>query len=179
MTAGRWILDLYSLLYCAPMERRSWDSSGNSGLIVNNCAGNGHGKGGSSRPHSRDERSKTQRRMSGNRVLILGRIRELALYRAEVLRDRGFEVKIPENAKEAIAEITRTGYDVAVLSYTLGSDEVKELAELVRQSCPECPLVTISRSGRLDRMVNPDETVLADDGPSALIEVLRRLQRNH
>ncbi len=117
--------------------------------------------------------------MSGNRVLLLGRMRELALYRAEVLRDRGFEVKIPEDSKEAIAEITRSAYDVAVLSYTLASDEVIQLAELARQSCPSCPLVTISKSGHLDRMVNPDETVLADDGPSALIKVLRRLQCNH
>jgi DNA-binding NtrC family response regulator len=117
--------------------------------------------------------------MSGNRVLLLGRMRELALYRAEVLRDRGFEVKIPQNNKEAIAEITRGSYDVVVLSYTLGSDEVKQLAELIRQASPGCPLVTISKSGRLDRMVNPDETVLADEGPSALIKVLRRLQRNH
>ena len=161
------------------MERFFGDSSESSRLILKICAGNGHSKGASSRPRFRDERNKTQRRMSGNRVLILGRIRELALYRAEVLRDRGFEVKIPENAKEAIAEITLANYDVAILSYTLDSDEVKELAELVRQSCPDCPLVTISRSGGLDRMVNPDETVLADDGPSALIKVLRRLQRNH
>jgi hypothetical protein len=44
--------------------------------------------------------------MSGNRVLLLGRLRELALYRAEVLHDRGFEVKIPEDNQGAMAEIT-------------------------------------------------------------------------
>jgi CheY-like chemotaxis protein len=119
---------------------------------------------------------RVRRRMSGNRVLLLGKQKELALYRAAVLRDRGFEVKAPTELNEAIAEIASGGYDVAVLSYTLSSDEVERLAELVRQSCPDCPLVTISTTGRTDRRVNPDETVLADEGPPGLIRVLQRLR---
>jgi hypothetical protein len=121
----------------------------------------------------------TRRTMDGNRVLLMGKLRELALYRAEVLRDRGFEVKIPADTKEALAEIAGGGYDVVVLSYTLSSDEVQRMAELVRQSCPSCPLVTISKTGRLDRRVNPDRTVLADEGPAALIKVLLHLRRHH
>ena len=117
------------------------------------------------------------RRMSGNRVLLLGKQRELALYRAAVLRDRGFEVKTPPDLNQAIAEITSGAYDVAVLSYTLSSNEVERMAELVRQACPNCPLVSISTTGRVDRKINPDETVLADDGPSGLIRVLQRLRR--
>jgi CheY-like chemotaxis protein len=114
--------------------------------------------------------------MAGNRVLLLGKQRELALYRAAVLRDRGFEVKAPTDLNEAIVEITSGGYDVAVLSYTLSSDEVERMAELVRQACPNCPLVTISTTGRMDRRVNPDDTVLADEGPPALIRALQRLR---
>jgi CheY-like chemotaxis protein len=125
------------------------------------------------------EHRKTRRTMAGNRVLMLGKLRELALYRAEVLRDRGFDVKIPATSAEAVAEITRGEFDVAVLSYTLSSDEVQSLAELVRQSCPDCPLVTISTTGMPDLKVNPDETVLADEGPSGLIKVLLRLRRHH
>jgi CheY-like chemotaxis protein len=117
-----------------------------------------------------------RRRMAGNRVLLLGKQRELALYRAAVLRDRGFEVKAPTDLNEAIVEITSGGYDVAVLSYTLSSDEVERMAELVRQACPNCPLVTISTTGRMDRRVNPDDTVLADEGPPALIRALQRLR---
>lgn len=130
------------------------------------------------RPHN-GERGGTRRKMSGNRILLLGRVRELALYRAEVLRDRGFEVKVPSGIAETIAETTRGGYDVVVISYTLSNDEVQKLAELVRQSCPDCPLVTISKTSRVDRRVDPDEIVLADDGPAALIRVLLRLRRYH
>ena len=68
---------------------------------------------------------------------------------------------------------------MAVLSYTLSNDEVQRMAELVRQACPDCPLVTISQTGRLDTKVNPDETVLADDGPAALIRLLVRLRGYH
>jgi hypothetical protein len=132
-------------------------------------------------PDRRENRSRREprRKSAGNRVLLLGKLRELALYRAEVLRDRGFDVKIPATAAEAVAEITRGEFDVAVFSYTLSSDEVQSLAELVRQSCPKCPLVAISATGMLDRKVDPDEIVLADDGPEGLIKVLRRLQRLH
>jgi CheY-like chemotaxis protein len=158
-----------------PLER--WFKT--SDLNIEIYGGDGPVRGSDSERRPNRKHSGAVRRMLGNRVLLLGRMRELALYRAEVLRDRGFEVKIPADTEEAIAEIARGAYDVAVLSYTLSSDEVQQLAELVRQSCADCPLVTISKSGRLDRVVNPDETVLADEGPSALIKVLRRLQRHH
>jgi hypothetical protein len=129
--------------------------------------------------HPDKRRGAARRRMAGNRVLLLGKLRELALYRAEVLRERGFEVKIPAGTKESVAEITRGAYDVAVLSYTLPSEEVEQMAELVRQSCPDCPVVTISTTGRPDRRVNPDETVLADEGPAGLLRVLSRLRGHH
>jgi len=115
--------------------------------------------------------------MSDARVLLFGHIRELALYRAEVLRDRGFNVMAPRDKQEAVEIIRRGELDVAVLSYTLPSDLVQELAELVREFCPGCPLVAISETGRVDRKVNPDEIAIADDGPPALIAALRRVSR--
>ncbi len=118
----------------------------------------------------------SRRHMSGRRVLLLGKQRELALYRAEFLRQRGFEVSIPSTVDSAIAEITGGAYDVAVLSYTLSSDEVQEMAELVRQSCPACPLVTISSSRYPDLKVDPDAKVLAEEGPAGLIKVLQKLR---
>jgi PleD family two-component response regulator len=127
----------------------------------------------------KDRRNRPRRKMAGNRVLLLGRQRELALYRAEFLRNRGFEVKIPETSQQAIATITAGAYDVVVLSYTLSNEEVHSLAELVRQSCPECPLVTISTTGRQDLKVNPDATVLAEEGPSGLIGALSKLRGVH
>lgn len=107
---------------------------------------------------------------------MLGRIRELALYRAAVLRDRGFDVSTPQTHEEAITDIRDGNFDTVVLSYTLPNDEVKELAQMVREHRPECPIVAIVADlRRLDREIGPDAMVNADDGPDALLAVLRRI----
>lgn len=108
-----------------------------------------------------------------NRVLMFGKIRELALYRAEVLRSNGFNVTIPASKADAIAAIRRGGFDVAVLTYTLSNDTVEELTELLRQHWPDSRLVTISEMKYPDPKINPDANVLADEGPKALIKALR------
>lgn len=122
-----------------------------------------------------DRRRGLRRKNHGNRILMFGRIRELALYRAAVLQDRGFEVATPSTREEAISAIRKGGFDIVVLTYTLSNEMVKEIAELVREYCPDCPLVAISNSGRRDREIGPDAMVNADDGPEALIATLRRV----
>lgn len=108
-------------------------------------------------------------------VLLLSRAGELALYRAEILRERGFAVHLPRTKEEAIAAIKHGAFDVAILSYTLPSDMVHELAEQIRGTLPSCPLLAISDSGTIDRKIRPDETVIADEGPAALVAALHRL----
>ncbi len=130
-----------------------------------------------SRAQSGDRRKVVRPKNRGNRVLMFGRIRELALYRAAVLRDRGFDVLTPADFDEAVGVIRRGGFDIAVLTYTLSNNTVRELAELIREYCPECPLIAISSSKRVDREINPNEIVLADEGPSALLAALRRVAR--
>jgi CheY-like chemotaxis protein len=120
-----------------------------------------------------------KRNSSANRVLLLGRIQELALYRAEVLRDRGFEVRASTDKDQAIQLIRGKDFDAVVLSYTLSSETVEELAEEIRESCPECPLVVIAQTGRFDRKIAPDAVALADDGPQALVSALRRVLQLH
>jgi CheY-like chemotaxis protein len=108
---------------------------------------------------------------------MFGRIRELALYRAAVLRDRGFDVATPNSREEAIAAIRNGGFDIVILTYTLSNETVQELAELLREYCPHCPLIAISANRRMDREIAPDEMVNADDGPAALLKALRRVTR--
>lgn len=112
------------------------------------------------------------------RVLIFGRLRELALYRAEVLRNRGFSVIVPATKAEAIAAIEEGEFDVAVLTYTLSSEIVQELSELLRQECPTCPLITITENHHIDEKVRPDRIVQANEGPDALIKALRHVMRS-
>jgi DNA-binding response OmpR family regulator len=121
----------------------------------------------------------TPRKLKGNRVLLFGRFRELALYRAEVLRSQGFAVVTPFSREESIAAVRRGHFDIAILTYTLSSETVQELAELVREYCPECPIIAISTSKKEDREIDPDEIVLADEGPPALLAALRKVTRRH
>ncbi len=131
------------------------------------------------RPRSRNNSSQRSRKASHapetNRVLIFGRLRELALYRAEVLRNRGFSVIVPDSKSEAIAAIEQAEFDVAVLTYTLSNETVQELSELLRQRCPTCPLITITENHRIDEKVQPDRIVLANQGPEALVKALRQV----
>ena len=115
------------------------------------------------------------RKTGGRRVLLIGKFRELALYRAEVLRMHGFRVSTPATAAAALEAIRKREFDIVVLSYTLASDVVEELAEQVRQYCPSCPLIAISDTRSIDKRILPDETAFAEDGPAALIAALRRV----
>jgi len=137
------------------------------------------GESGPDNPESpgsgKDRRKKP--RTAGNRVLLFSGIFEVALYRAEVLRTQGLDVRTPRSKDEAIAIIRRCEVDVVVLTYTLPSETVHELSDLVRQYCAGCRLIAISESGRVDERVAPDAVVIASEGPAALVEAIRRLRR--
>lgn len=126
---------------------------------------------------SADKRKKLNAGNNRNRVLLFSGIWEVALYRAEVLRTNGFQVLLPQSKEEAIQVIKGGDLDIAVLTYTLPNETVHELADLLRESCPGCPLVTISDSGRVDRKIAPDATVIANQGPAGLIQALRRFTK--
>ena len=131
---------------------------------------------GESKPPGTNKRNKdlTKSGGIGHKVLFFGAFRELALYRAEVLRMHGFRVTIAESKEEVLAILKTCDLDVAVLSYTLSSDTVEELAEVLRENCPDTPLITIANQRWIDRRISPTEIVLADDGPRALVAAIRR-----
>ena len=129
-------------------------------------------------PERKHKHHAEERKTAGRRVLLIGRFRELALYRAEVLRVHGFQVSTPATVAAAMDTIRRREFDIVVLSYTLPSDVVEELAEQVRQYCPCCPLIAISDNRRVDRKIFPDAIAFAEDGPAALIGALRRVSRD-
>lgn len=109
--------------------------------------------------------------------MIFGRLFELALYRAEVLRSRGFDAITPRTKAEAVAAIADGEFDALVVSYTLPTETAEEIVELLRQKCPDCPLITISEAGSADRKLDPDLVVRASDGPPGLIKALQQIFR--
>jgi CheY-like chemotaxis protein len=133
-------------------------------------------------PASRKNKGNTEssnKSTERNRVLMLGSIRELALYRAEVLHQHGFHVQIATNRDQGMDLIHAGNYDVVVVSYTLPDSVVREFADEMREYCPECPVIAISNAHRPDPIIRPDEMILADEGPAALLSALRHVLRRH
>lgn len=120
-------------------------------------------------------RNSWAKRKPGNRVLMVGRVRELALYRAEVLRQAGFTVLIAGDDDEAVPIIRGKSFDAIVLSYTLPNHMVQYLADTARDHCPDCPVIAIAETRMLDRRIEPDAVAIADDGPAALLTALNRV----
>lgn len=110
-------------------------------------------------------------------VLMYGQLRELALYRADVLTRDGFNVIIPATHDEVLNVIRSREFHVAILSYTLPSNTVKELADLIRQERPACILLTIAQAAKSDSFIQPDAIVEAELGPEGLLRALRKVLR--
>jgi CheY-like chemotaxis protein len=108
-------------------------------------------------------------------VLMLGKHLELGLYRAEYLRSHGYTVVFPESKPQAVAAISAGKFDIAVLSYTLSHDSVMELRELIEQSCPRCPVITLTENRWHDGKIQSDKVVLVSEGPEALLEAINSL----
>jgi PleD family two-component response regulator len=139
---------------------------------ISAISGEGAEKRASRRELNKETRSGSRKHR--NRVMIVGRIRELALYRAEVLKHLGFQVSIPQSKEEALDIIRSDGFDVAVLSYTLPSTVVQEIADEVREHCPDCRIVSIAETSRFDRRIAPDAVALAEEGPPALVAAIQK-----
>ena len=106
-------------------------------------------------------------------VLMLGKHLELGLYRAEYLRNHGYIVIFPESRQEAVHAVNAGGYDVVVLSYTLSDGTAIELRDLIEQSCPECPIITLTEKRWFDQKIHSDRVVLVSEGPDALLEAIK------
>ncbi len=120
-------------------------------------------------------RNQTQKRKRGNRILIVGRLLELAMYRAEVLERAGFRVSMATDANDALRLLRRGEFDAIVLSYTLATETVESLAEAARAYCPDCPVIAITDSHIPDRRVSPDAVALANEGPAGLVAAVSRV----
>jgi CheY-like chemotaxis protein len=134
----------------------------------------------SNTPENPDERKAKKERAprakrGGDRVLVVGRQQELALYRAEILRQAGFSVSIAEDVEAAIRIMQRGAFEAVVLSYTLPSADVQYLADAARDYRSDSAVVVICKSTTVDRRIQPDAIALAEDGPAGLVAALKRV----
>jgi DNA-binding response OmpR family regulator len=114
----------------------------------------------------------------GMTILMLGQHAELGLYRAEYLRGHGYQVIFPQSKQEAIAGIRSAEYDAVILSYTLSHKTVMELRELIEQSRPACPVITLTEQPWPDNKIPSDRTVPLSAGPEALLKAVQAIRQN-
>jgi CheY-like chemotaxis protein len=126
-------------------------------------------------PKKRVDQSFPYKKKLGNRVLMLGRLRELALYRAEFLGHAGYITIVPGDEDEAFRILHNVQFDAIVLSYTLPDELVQRFAEAAREFCPDCPVIAITHTNTIDRRIAPDAIAIANEGPAALLSALRRV----
>ena len=129
-------------------------------------------------PERRDGRKNKKQRAArpqsnANRVLVVGHQQELALYRAEFLRQAGFTVLIADEVGEAIRIMQRGAFNAIVLSYTLPSADVQYLADAARDYGSDSAVVVICKTTTVDPRIEPDAIALAEDGPDGLLAALR------
>lgn len=127
------------------------------------------------RPTEAEKQKLPRKTRIGNRVLIVGRLRELAIYRAEFLRQAGFRVATAVDSDEAVRVIQQGRFDAIILSYTLSIQTVRYLANATRDYCPECVIVAIAETNKIDSQLDSDAVVIADEGPTALVATLERV----
>jgi DNA-binding response OmpR family regulator len=106
---------------------------------------------------------------------MIGRLRELALYRAEFLGQAGYKTLLPANEGEAFTIMRRGHFDAIVLSYTLPDEVVQRFADAAREFCPDCPVIAITDTNTVDRRIAPDAVAIANEGPAALLSALGRV----
>lgn len=75
-----------------------------------------------------------------------------------------------------MAAIHGSAFDIAIVSYTLSSRSVEEFVELLRQKAPQTAIISIAEHGWEDCRIEPDDTVLANDGPQALVAAVQRIE---
>jgi hypothetical protein len=63
-----------------------------------------------------------------------------------------------------------------LFSSSLSRDAAEELVELARLRCPQCPAVSISRTGWDDGRIERDATVVADAGPRGMVEANQQVR---
>ena len=110
-------------------------------------------------------------------VLLLGTLRDIGYHTIEALYRAGHEVQFAENVREALAKVQQEDFDCFVLSYSLSSETLKELTEVLRQHRPACPTIVISERGTIDWELARSVTLHPERGVEALLDALADLER--
>lgn len=107
----------------------------------------------------------------GGSVLLLSSDRELSLLREYALQQAGFAVARADSRQEAL-RLLGGEYDALVVSYSLPGENLAEFTEQFRTANPSSAVIGVAKGKWQDLGISADFTVIGDDGPEALLEVV-------
>lgn len=105
-------------------------------------------------------------------VLSIGHDVLLLKTRASLLQHAGVDV-VSVGPNEAISQLSRKRYALAVLCHSLHSAEAEEIAASVKKACDGCKVLLLSRDA-IDGMINGVE-VCGAHRPDVLLRSVKRL----
>ena len=108
----------------------------------------------------------------GKKLLLLSADPELSALRGHALAHAGFAVTRAQSRKEALTLLEHEKFDVLVMSYSMSSENISEMAELFRNQNPNSPIVTVAKGRWQDLEIEFDSAVSGEEGPEALIEMV-------
>jgi DNA-binding response OmpR family regulator len=111
------------------------------------------------------------------RVLSISNDEALLKTRQYILEQAGFDVVLAWGFSNALKQCESAKFDLVLLGHTLPPEDKAALAKALRKHC-DCPVVSVRRSGQHDQLPEADYSIGADDGPEALIAVLRKALGN-
>ena len=119
--------------------------------------------------HARHAFTETRTEQKSQSVLLLSADRELSRLRAYALERGGYSVTRADSRQEAL-DLLDDRFDALVISYSMSSEGLIEMAELFRQRNPNSPIIGVTKGKWQDLKIDLDFTVSGDEGPEALLE---------
>jgi hypothetical protein len=107
------------------------------------------------------------------KVMIFGHDEELLQLRSTILALHDCQVVAPNTLYEAVDEIGSRRFDVLLLCYEIGENEIEALCEAFTRRCPLGKIVMLEHGEQRERFAGggPYATVSAHD-PDAMVEAV-------
>src|SRR5262249_22549366 len=121
--------------------------------------------------HARHALVEMKTEQKNKSVLLLTADRELSRLRAFALERGGYSVTRAESRQDAL-HLVEESFDALVISYSLSSEAMVDMAELFRQRNPSSPIIGVTKGMWQDLKVDLDSSVSGEEGPEALLEAV-------
>jgi DNA-binding response OmpR family regulator len=106
------------------------------------------------------------------RVLSISYDDAILKTRQLILEQAGFEIVSAWGFSNAMEYCEKGDFDVVLIGHSLPPDDKTALVKVLRRHCDR-PVISVRRSGQHTKHPAADYSIAADDGPEALVKVVK------